>query len=178
MHISHTDAPIVAQGRSWQLGLSAVGVVVALVSVGDVYSGALIPGVQPWMLAALAALFWALALGDRWSPLAVPIATAIVTGLFSASVNPEAKLWQVPASWTDLTMLTPQGAALGCLLYFSVALWSLTRSGRPLSAIANLALLTTPYLFNLLLVLAAPGMVLGLGRGVLGAGLPDAAASG
>ncbi|MGH9818455.1 MAG: hypothetical protein ACRD6I_20520, partial [Candidatus Acidiferrales bacterium] len=118
------------------------------------------------------------ALGDRWSPIAVPVAAAIVTGLFSASVSPEAKLWQAPASLAELTALTPQGAVLGCLLYLSVALWCMVRFGRSLSLIANLSLLATPYLFNLLLALAAHGITLGLGRTVLGAGLPDAIASG
>ena len=174
----HADALSVAQGRFWRLGLSAVGVALALGSVLCVYTGALVDGVQPWLLGALAGLFWAFALGDRWSPIAVPVAAAIVTGLFSASVSPEAKLWQAPASWAELTVLTPQGAVLGCLLYFSVALWCMVRFGRSLSLIANLSLLATPYLFNLLLVLAAHGITLGLGRTVLGAGLPDAIASG
>jgi len=155
-----------------------MGAALALVSLVLVYNGASTAGIQSWMPAALAVLLWALVLGDRWSPLAAPIATAIVTGLFSKSVSSEAELWQVPASWADLTVLTPQGAALGCLLYLSVALWSLARFGRPLSPIADLALLAVPYLFNLLLTLAASGMTLALGRSVLGADLPAAAASG
>ncbi|MGH8728511.1 MAG: GH36-type glycosyl hydrolase domain-containing protein [Burkholderiales bacterium] len=155
-----------------------MGVALALVSLVVVYNGASTAGIQSWMLAGLAALLWAFAFGDRWSPLTAPIATAIVIGLFSSSVSPEAKLWQVPASWADLTVLTPQGAALGSLLYLSVALWSLARFARPLALIANLALLAAPYLFNLLLALAASGMTVGLGRMVLGADLPAAVASG
>ncbi|HET6757300.1 MAG TPA: hypothetical protein VFH21_06785, partial [Burkholderiales bacterium] len=155
-----------------------MGGALALISLVVVYNGASAAGIQPWMPAALAVLLWALVLSDRWSPLTAPIATAIVIALFSASVSPEAKLWQVPASWADLMVLTPQGATLGSLLYLSVALWSLARFARPLSLIANLALLAAPYLFNLLLALAASGMTLGLGRMALGADLPAPVASG
>ena len=178
MHVSRTDAPAVAQDRSWHFGLGAVALALALLSAGDVYAGALIGGVPPWVLAALAGLFSAFAFADRSSWIAVPLAAAIVTGLFSASISPETKLWQVPTSWADLVVLTPQGATLACLLYLSVMLWCMARFGRALSLVTNLALLATPYLFNLLLVLAASGMTLGLGRSVLGAALPDTLASG
>ncbi|MBC7946082.1 MAG: glycosyl transferase family 36, partial [Burkholderiales bacterium] len=175
---SHVDARAIAPGPYWRLPLSMMGAALALVSLFVVYTGASTPGIQSWMPAALAALLWTLALGERWSPLVAPIATAIVIALFSASVIPEAKLWQVPASWADLTVLTPQGATLASLLYLSVALWCLARFGRPLSLIANLALLAAPYLFNLLLALAASSMALALGGTVLGVDLPAAAASG
>jgi cyclic beta-1,2-glucan synthetase len=178
MHVSRTDASAVEQDRFWHLGLCAAAVAFALLSAGDVYAGALIQGVPPSVLAALAGLFSAFAFAHRSAWVAVSVAAAIVTGLFSASIDPETELWQVPSSWADLFVLTPQGATFACLLYFGVMLWCMARFGRALSLVANLALLATPYLFNLLLVLAASGMTLGLARFVVGSGIPDAIASG
>jgi cyclic beta-1,2-glucan synthetase len=106
--------------------------------------------------------------GARWAAAAAAaIQAVIVLALFAASADAAGKLWQTPAKWTDLLVLTPLGAGFASALYLGAAVWSLKKTGRPLSLLANLALLTTPYLFNLLLVLASPALTEQLGRWVL-----------
>jgi len=87
------------------------------------------------------------------------------TGLFAATAS-GMRIWQAPASWSDLIQLSGFGAATFCVIYHLANAYRLASAGRHLSAIGGVLLAGTPYVFGLALLLQSGEFLGSLGRAI------------
>ncbi|MBI5616732.1 MAG: glycosyl transferase family 36 [Gammaproteobacteria bacterium] len=92
---------------------------------------------------------------------------ALALGMLAAGCDPAVAPWHVPAAWSELLRFSPAGTGAAIAFYLGVTgLRTLQlRAGPPWREV--LATFACPYLFNGLLVLAAPALVGLLGRHAL-----------
>ena len=93
----------------------------------------------------------------------------LTSGLLATSASSLAIL-QVPASWSDLFLLSQPVVAAGMLLYHTVNAYRLATSGRHLTASAALLIVGAPYIVGGLVLLESGRLMQSLGS-VLTAGL-------
>jgi cyclic beta-1,2-glucan synthetase len=88
---------------------------------------------------------------------------ALILAALAASADPGVRVWQPPGGWTDLFSLTGGTSCACCAFYLAALGVVLAARGRHLSLAAGLCMSAVPYLFNLLLLLQAPGLLRELG---------------
>jgi cyclic beta-1,2-glucan synthetase len=91
----------------------------------------------------------------------------LIPALFAASGKAGIQIWQVPAAWGDLFVLTELGSALACVVYLSAVLYGLSANREHMKPLGGGAFLLVPYLFNGLLLLGAPGLMERIGEAVI-----------
>ncbi len=149
--------------------LAAIGA--ALVAAGlwaslamTAWSGAAIAG-------ALGLAAWrAAATGSPGSPIEVAL-DAFAFGIFAVARNNAIGFWQLPGPWKDIPLFNLTGADIAYAVYLCGFLAALLLGRRGLTWIESLALIATPFLFNLLMTIAADWHMQELGA-LLTPGLP------
>ncbi len=139
-------------------------------------AAALIYGEQPARFAALLAAPLAKALAAGSLGLLCTAGLTLISGrrlprvfealrnfsipfLLALAASPQITLWQAPAGWSDLLRLGPLCASFMALAQILLVAFSLARTGRHPSLLAQASLLAVPFAFNWLLLLQAPHLL-------------------
>ncbi len=80
---------------------------------------------------------------------------AFAFGIFAIARNDAIGFWQLPGPWKDVPLFNLAGAEIAYAVYLCGALGAMLIARRSLRAIEALSLIATPFLFNLLMTVAA-----------------------
>ena len=89
---------------------------------------------------------------------------AAAVALIAAARDPGIAVWQIPSHWSELLRLSTPGASIAASIYIASALIMPMREDRHLAWHESLSLLAIPFVFNLLLLLGARGLLQQLGE--------------
>jgi cyclic beta-1,2-glucan synthetase len=94
------------------------------------------------------------ATGRPGSPVQI-IIDAIAFGIFAIARNNAIGFWQLPGPWKDVPLFNPAGAEIAYAVYLGGSLAAFLVGLRSLRVVESLGLIATPFLFNLIMTLAA-----------------------
>jgi cyclic beta-1,2-glucan synthetase len=114
---------------------------------------------RPWSWAALLGaaglallrLAFAGALGPAW----LVLVDAAEFAIFALARNNSIGFWQLPGPWKDVPLFNAAGAAIAYGVYLCGALGALLIARRALTLVEAICLVATPFLFNVVMTLAA-----------------------
>lgn len=87
----------------------------------------------------------------------------LVIGGVILSVRSNMRIWQPPATWSELFTLTDFTASLIIVIYFGMIVFYLTNYQRREKTLVGLSFLFAPFLFNWLLILQSPFLIQKIG---------------
>jgi cyclic beta-1,2-glucan synthetase len=107
------------------------------------------------LFGALGLVAWrSAAMGSPGSPAQI-VLDAFAFGIFAFARNDAIGFWQLPGPWKDVPFFNVTGAQIAYLVYLGGSLAALLLGRRGLRIVEALALIATPFLFNLLMAIAA-----------------------
>ncbi|HTJ02758.1 MAG TPA: hypothetical protein VL492_08185, partial [Methylovirgula sp.] len=116
-------------------------------------------------LAAAALGFLQASLTGRIQSIWDLVMDAAAIALLAAMYTPAIGVWQIPGPWGDVFKLSAPGAVISIAIYVIASIATM-RNGRHLAWHQALAIVLIPFLFNLLLLLAAGWLLSQLGETV------------
>src|SRR5271165_6539044 len=96
-----------------------------------------------------------MALSERPYSKALVAVDAAAFAIFAFQRNDGLGFWQLPGPWADVFRFNVPGATIGLVIYVVGAAMALIAGYRGLRIVEALSLIAVPFLFNLLVVLAA-----------------------
>ncbi|HEY1735147.1 MAG TPA: glycosyl transferase family 36, partial [Methylovirgula sp.] len=104
------------------------------------------------------------------------IVDAVAVTLIAMARDPNVPIWQIPSQWSELLRLSTPGASIAAAIYIAGALGMPMREDRHLALHESISLFLLPFVFNVLLLIGARGLLQQLG-GWASLGLLPAAAA-
>jgi cyclic beta-1,2-glucan synthetase len=145
--------PPISQRPSAQALLAAAGL--TLLALGFYFA---VVARQPIFAAVTGAVGLALlrlARAERPYSIALFVADAVAFAIFAFNRNDGLGFWQLPGPWADVFRFDIPGSVIGLTIYAGGSIMALIGGYRGLRVIEALSLIATPFLFNLLIAVAA-----------------------
>ena len=96
-----------------------------------------------------------LALSERPYSKALIAVDAVTFAIFAFQQNDGLGFWQLPGPWADVFRFNVPGATIALAIYVGGSILALIGGSRGLRLVEAISLIATPFLFNLLVILAA-----------------------